>query len=278
MARLFGFVWRGRGGNYAYVNARVRARSASLLPPETYPKLVARDLPEIARALQEGRYQKEIDELAGKYRGAELIDRATRLHLGRTYDEILSYSEGELRSMLALYMERYDVQNLKTIIRGKFGGSSTQEILNELLPLGTLPRRELERLASHESLEDVLSAIAKTPYGPAVKELADAHQRPASLLELENALDKLHYRRVDDAVDYSTAPKAAFQAYLRREIDVVNLRTVFRLKAERMTDLANLHVEGGRDIDVPAAQRILRADGDELAAEVASLTWWKGRD
>lgn len=273
---LFGLVGRSEGsGNYAYVNARVRAKKAFLLPPETYPKLIARDLPEIARTLQEGQYQAEIDELAARYRGAELIERATRLNLGRVYDQILGFSEGELRTMLALFMQRYDVQNLKTVLRGRFGGSPAADIVSELVPLGTIPRAELEALAASETLEDVLEAISKTPYGGAVKEYVDSRQRPANLVAIENAIDKAFYRQTDDAVDYTTRPKAAYQAFLRREVDIVNLRTLFRLKAEGITEIGDLFVPGGRDVNTPEkAQRILRANGDELLSELAKLPFW----
>lgn len=276
MANLFGFLTKPRGaGNYAYVNARVRAKKAFLLPPETYPKLVARDLSEIARTLQEGQYQSDVDALAAKYRGAQLIERATLQNLGRTYDEILAFSDGELRTMLGLYVQRYDVANLKTILRGKFGGSPGDEIVSELVPLGSIPRAELEALARVDTLEEVLEAIAETPYADAVKDVLESRARPATLVAIENALDKTYFHLTDKAVDYSTRPLAAFQAFLRREIDVVNLRVLFRLKADGVTEVGDLFVPGGRDVTREKAARILRANGDDLIAELSSLPFWR---
>lgn len=276
MARLFGFLTKPRGGgNYAYVNARVRAKKAFLLPPETYPKLIARDVAEIARTLQEGQYQTDIDALASKYRGAQLIERATTQNLGRTYSEILAFSDGELRLMLGLYVQRYDVANLKTILRGKFGGSSPDDIVDELVPLGSIPRAEMEALARADSLEDVLEAIAATPYGAAVKDVVESRQRPQNLVAIENALDQTYFHLTDKAVDYSTRPLAAFQAFLRREIDVVNLRVLFRLKADGVAEVGDLFVPGGRDVTRERAGRILRAQGDDLVAELATLPFWR---
>src|SRR5581483_2789222 len=113
-------VGRTSAGNYAYVTARVRAKKNQLLGADEYPKMLARDPSEIAKALQEGAYKAEIDELASRYRGAELVERATRLNLGRTYAQIQGFATGALAASVGLYLARYDVQNVKTIIRGKF--------------------------------------------------------------------------------------------------------------------------------------------------------------
>ena len=46
-------------GNYPYVTARVRAKRASLVPEETYGRLLQMSIPEIARFLGEREYKAE---------------------------------------------------------------------------------------------------------------------------------------------------------------------------------------------------------------------------
>src|SRR5438552_6326402 len=162
MANLLARLGLGTG-NYAYVTARVRAKKAKLLPSDEYARLLARDASEIARTLQEGTYKTEIDALAAKYRGAELVERATRLKLGRTYAEVQSYARGELAAMIGQYLARYDVANLKTILRGKFAKAKSEEILAETIPAGSLAPR-LEELSRVEKIDDVLDALGTTPW------------------------------------------------------------------------------------------------------------------
>src|SRR5688572_6873952 len=153
----------GGGGNYAYVSARVRAKKTQLLAADEYPKLLAREASEIARALQEGAYKGEIDELAARYRGAELVERATRLNLGRTYAQVLGFATGELQSAIQAYLARYDVYNVKTILRGKFARAKPEDILDETIPAGTLAPR-LAELTRLERLDDVVEALRGTPF------------------------------------------------------------------------------------------------------------------
>lgn len=263
-----------RGGNYAYVSARVRAKRAKLLPAETYPKLLARDVHEIARTLQEGEYKDEVDELAGRFRGAELIERATRLNLGRTYSDLLRWSEGELRTMIALYLARYDVYNVKTVLRGKFARLAPERIVSELVPAGSLPLTKLEALARLETFEDAARGLADTPFGKVVEE-ALGGRMPSTLLEVENALDREYYRVLLDGVLPNTRPKQAFRDFLEREIDVVNLRTVLRLRGEDVPDLGPYWVDGGARLRLEHGQRLLRARKEDVVAELSSLPYWE---
>src|ERR1051325_4601575 len=150
------------GGNYAYVTARVRAKKAKLLPAEEYNKLLLRDASDIARALQEGAYKQDIDALAARYRGAELVERATRAHMGRVYGEVQGFASGELATMIAYYLARYDLYNVKTILRGKFARVKAEEILAETIPAGSLAPR-LEELVRLERVEGVVEALQGTP-------------------------------------------------------------------------------------------------------------------
>ena len=79
MAALRALRYRLLRGNYPYVTARVKAKKPKLLRKDDYLKLVQSSPAEIARSLQEGHYKREVDELAAKYRGATLVEMATRL-------------------------------------------------------------------------------------------------------------------------------------------------------------------------------------------------------
>src|SRR5947199_262771 len=105
-------------GNYPYVTARVRAKKAALLSEDTYERMLQMEIPQIARILSEGAYKAEILALATKASGVDLIELATSRNLAAVYTQIIEFSEGELRQMIGWYLDRFDVQNVKTIIRG----------------------------------------------------------------------------------------------------------------------------------------------------------------
>ena len=68
-------------GNYPYVTARVMAKRASLLPADTYGRLLQMAVPEIARFLGEREYKQEMVALGAKYSGVDLIEMATGYHI-----------------------------------------------------------------------------------------------------------------------------------------------------------------------------------------------------
>src|SRR6267143_6220031 len=121
-------------GNYPYVTARVRAKKGALLSADVYERMLQMEIPQIARVLSEGAYKEQILALATKASGVDLIELATSRNLAAVYTQIIGFSEGELRQMIGWYLDRFDVQNVKTIVRGKLFGASAAEVLEDMVP------------------------------------------------------------------------------------------------------------------------------------------------
>ncbi len=256
--------------NYAYVTARVRAKKASLLPPETWPKLLARDSFEIARFLQENGYKDEVDALSSTYSGSRLVERATRDGLAARYREILSYCEGSLRTMVSLYLQRYDVYNVKTILRGKFSGASNEEITDALVPAGEITPAKFDAVIRGEKFDDVLASLADTPYGK-VAAAAAKGKTLRNLVDIETAIDQEYFRLLVDALPANSRANRAFLNFIRREVDIMNLRTLFRLRAAGVAEFEQYMVPGGLEVKADRAARIVRAGNDELMTEIGNL-------
>lgn len=255
----------GGGGNYAYVVARVRAKKPKLIPKGEYTKLLAMDVNEIARNLEEGDYKKEVLALAGKSTGALLVEQATRLNLAHTYQDIIGMSKGELQRMVLLYLQRYDVYNVKTVLRGRFSNASDEEITRNLIPAGALTTADLEELLRLGNLNEVVEALRRTPYGAALEEQTGTVQR---LTEIENTLDREYYKRLLGSVQGTSEAKKAFRAFIATEIDAVNVKTLLRLRVAGVEDDGGLFVDGGRELAVDNLRRLLRASPGDVVAEI----------
>lgn len=260
----------GQSGNYAYVTARVRAKKTQLLPPDQYQKLLARDASEIARTLQEGEYKQDIDELASKYRGAELIERATRLNQGRVYAQIQRFAKGELALAISMYLGRYDVYNIKTILRGKFAHVAPEKVVAETIPAGSLAPR-LEELARLERMEDVGEALRNTPWGKEILQHVEGRTLD-TLMEVENALDRLYYQLLVEAVPSGGRANRALLSWVENEIDITNAKTLFRLRFGGITDWEPFFLEGGNEVDRETATRIVRGTEEEVVQEMSTLS------
>jgi V/A-type H+-transporting ATPase subunit C len=215
----------GKPVKYAYITGRVRAMKTKLIPAEMYPRMMAMDISEIARYLEETQYKDEIDALAKDYSGTELIEHATFDNLAKIYRKLHDVSIDEPRFLILEYLRRWDIWNIKTIIRGKFYGASESEIAKYLVPAGELDMEFLDGLAKKDSIQEVISAFEGTDYASAL-----AQYDGKDLATLENALDKLYYFRMERAVGGTLSVGGGLLLkYVRREIDIKNLITLFRM-------------------------------------------------
>ena len=215
----------GKPVKYAYITGRVRAMKTKLIPAEMYPRMMSMDTSEIARYLEETQYKDEIDALSKDYSGTELIEHATFANLAKIYRKLLRVSIDEPSFLILEYLRRWDVWNIKTLLRGKFYGASDTEILKYLVPAGELSEEHLAELAKKESIQDIISAFDRTDYSSAL-----AQYDGKSLASVENALDKLYYFRMERAVGGTLSVGGGLLLkYVRREIDIRNLITLFRM-------------------------------------------------
>jgi V/A-type H+-transporting ATPase subunit C len=209
---------------YAYGTARVHAMKIKLFPQETYSKLLVMALPELARFIEESEYKAEVDELARKYSGTDLIEFATHLNLARTFVKLTEMTMGEPHELIVEYLRRWDIREIKTILRGKMYGASEEEILRVLVPSGELSIEFLQNLVRKLSVEEVIAGLKGTVYYDVIKDIDYSE----SLMKLEDALDKFYYVRMVDLV--SKKGLSRYLGVVQMEIDVVNLKTLFRLK------------------------------------------------
>ncbi|MDI9617290.1 MAG: V-type ATP synthase subunit C [Methanothrix sp.] len=215
----------GKPVKYAYITGRVRAMKTKLIPNEMYARMLNMDIPEIARYLEETQYKEEIDALAKDYSGAELIEHATFANLAKTYRKLLEVSIDEPQFLILEYLRRWDIWNIKTILRGKFYGASDSEIMKYIVPAGELDREFLEGLAKKDSINDVIAAFEGTDFAEALSKYDGKF-----LASVENALDKLYYFRMERAVGGTLSVGGGLLLkYVRREIDIKNLITLFRM-------------------------------------------------
>jgi V/A-type H+-transporting ATPase subunit C len=266
-------------GNYAYACARVKARKSSLLPKDTYPRFLNMDLPQIGRSLGEGQYRREVDELSSTHAGVDLIERATYLNLARTYHSVLDFTTGELHSMVRLFLNRWDVYNIKTVLRGKLAGADWRHVDEELVLAGAFHVsmfRSLFESGGPEEMAAILGrATADYDFEPALLRLIrEQGGALPDLARLENEMERDYYIRLQSVVPETTRANRLFLEYLRMESDVVNLKTLFKLKFgdAAVENAAELLIPAGEEL-TPAVQRALvAAEGyDAFLAELSRL-------
>ncbi len=253
---------------YAYIVARVRAMKGKLIPKEMYPKFLNMEIPEITRFIEESEYKKDVDELGKKYRGTDLIEHALNQNLALTYRKLIEVSQNEANFLITEYLRSWDIWNIKTILRGKFSHASEDEILEDVVSAGQLRYRDLSEIARIATVEGVIAAFAKTPYYPALEGYK------GDLAEIENALDMMYYSNLIKAVQ-ATGNKL-FLKFLKTEIDLKNLKMLFRMKRAGMErdDIIKLLIPGGMELKEADQARLASLSMGEFVRALEEYSYW----
>ena len=258
--------------NYAYVATRVRAKKSKLLPKETYPRLMNMGIDEITRFIEEAGYKQDIDELARVYEGVDLIEHALNRNLAETFTKLISISEGEPNYLITQYLKKYDIWNIKTILRGKYSGASADEIKEAVVSAGEFSYTFLSNLADKESSSDVIAAFEGTEYQPTIKGYDGTN-----LSDIENKLDKLYYTRLFGAIgNIKSKDRKLFEKFVRTEIDIQNIRTLFRLKKvqEVPEGILDLMIDGGLDLETKDIKKLVALSYEEFIQELSKYSFW----
>lgn len=253
-------LWRYHArGNYAYVCARVKARKTRLLPKEEYQRLFMMDLPDIARFLQERKYDVKSPDFVS-------LEEALQKGLEDSLRSTLSFSKGNVRDIVSEYMKRFDVFNVKTILRGKYSSSSLDEIRESFTMKANLGKALLEEAARKATLEEAVEHLRKTEYYAVIWEALGKRKRK-DLFDVENALDRFYYQNLVKAIVGKSRAHLMLLEFLREEIDVLNLDTLLKLRKEGASLEKEMFVEGGK-LSVHDLMALSKKDYAEIMADL----------
>jgi V/A-type H+/Na+-transporting ATPase subunit C len=231
---------------YIYVCTRMRVRKAKLLPKEEYMRMLNMSLSEITRLIGETEYKQEIDELATTFKGIDLIEVALSWNLAKEYQKIQEITPGNLKQFTQAYLRRWDIQNVLTILRGKMQGVKTGKIKEILVPAGSLDAPVLDRLLSEENPERIIDALKGHRMYPVVAHEYPNAKESGSFSRMENELYKQFYAEILAEGEGGIKGGNLFLDFIKLDIDIKNIKTLFRLRADTFEeDARDMHIAGG---------------------------------
>lgn len=255
---------------YAYIVARTKVMKSKLLRAEDFRKLLNMSFDEIMRFLEETEYKKEIDEMAYKYTGPKLLDYALFTNLAKTYRKIYSVSFGDAKTLIGSYLRRWDVWNLINILRGKNANLPSEVIEETLVPAGEFSTEYLRSLIAKD-VGEIVKELEGTPYHEALSKIGSV---PMNVVEDE--LWKIYYKQLL-ATKASDFESRIFLNFVRMEIDLRNVKTLLRLKAEGDTaeEIIARIVPGGYELTEDEARKLATMSFDEIVKSLEGFWFWK---
>ena len=255
----------GGKGNYAYACARVKARKSFLLSKDAYSRMLVMDIHELGRFLGETQYKDEMAQYGARYSGANLVEVAVTRNLAATYSDILSFTTGHLRETIGNYLRRWDTFNVKTILRGRMSKARPEEVLDTLVPAGAFSEEYLKSLVEAEGVHEVMEELAKQASLGITPELHREVVDAGRLAPLEDHLEKLLYYDLLEVLEPTNTAEALLRDFVRREVDVTNLKVLLKLKAARIPEerIQRYMVPGGLEFGADKLRAMAQGEGTD---------------
>lgn len=236
-----------------YENTRLRSLKKELLTPDFYERLFeARSPEEMATIFSETCYGNDVSASMLTTPGYRGIEAGLKNNLASSYARVVRFFSEENKYLAETLLGRYDIWNLKAVLRGKHIGATAEEIYEAVMPAGELTEPLIARLINAADVRSIIDLLTVWgfPYAKILREAYPEYQSSGKLLSLELALDMNFYRRCIEALESRSKDFDALLMleFIRQEIDFINIMTAIRLSTENFSEeeASKYFVEGGR--------------------------------
>jgi V/A-type H+-transporting ATPase subunit C len=219
--------------NYAKVYARIRARVGALIDEGRIRELVEARPSDFLPALLDTAYKEQLTKSGVTTLDARRIEQSLKAELIDQYLMVLRSTRGAIRDVFEELLRRLEVKNLKALIRAQAAAArtGTTEAVH-VYPVEDYFKRRLSRLVDAKSLADLIAQV-ESPYHEVLEPVFPEYEATQRLLVLENALDAELLGSIWAKLErLGRVDEALVRRIVGTEVDIVNLMTLLRCKAE----------------------------------------------
>lgn len=248
-----------RLASQAYLRTRLAIMSANLLGEDKLSELAQQPLDELAATTG-------FDAIKGDRDNGRLaaFERALMQTWLDELSALLRPLEGPARRMLMQWASRYELLNIKALVRGKIGQLPNEEIERSLFKLPGFLSLNHDELLNTDNVPELLRHLQKTRYQRlATQALRRYEERPDPFL-LDATLDQQFYSElIDRAQLLASTDRTEILSLIGRIVDRHNLVWSLRYRFNyglQPSEVLYLAIDGGRVLNRMALQRIVQAD------------------
>lgn len=256
--------------DYPYMYARASAKKAKLYTEKDYERFLKMEVNEISRKMEEGEYSEEINYFGSEYNGADLIERSLNRNLANTLEHLLKISSEDAKPIIRTYLRRFDIINLKRIIRWK-QTDETEKIEHILYPIGTMGLG-FDKIRE-DSLEEIIEFISfpdsEMDYRSEIEECETPQEIEACLdrvyaEEIRSIAEKTRSKEFKAFVDTEQLYQDIEIALRLKKYDVAEEEIRDRLKAGKTEKIESIIQAEDIDEAIEIAEELSGAEGENL--------------
>lgn len=236
---------------HAYLHARISLYAAQLLDAQQLDALIERS--------GNGASPDADAPDAAQY-GGDLDQSNVTTLLGEL--AVLSRPlSGAARELLGYWAHRFELGNLKTIIRGKMADQPQAAIEAQLQDMGQFTSLPVADLLRSDSPAELLRRLEQTPYAEIARQARNLLEHGEALFALDAALDRRYFAGLARyGAEIGNAPGQLLRAIIGSIIDRVNLVWLLRYRYAY-----NLPPAQAYYLLIPASHRVTAQQLQQLA-------------
>ncbi len=225
---------------YSTVLAKIGAERSKFIPKEKLFQLAeSKNLIEFATQLRDTDYAEKIAQLPLPLTSRKL-ERLFRENLIETYIKITRHSPRNVEKFLRSYLLRFEVENIKTLLKTTNAKLSTEQRLGQIyIQVEDFFKHKtaIEEAAKAADLKQLVGALAKTDFAEALNFGLESYEESASIGCFDVLLDKSYYERLHEAFERLPGrEKTHVFYYASMENDGFTLLSLLRGKNLRYTN------------------------------------------
>ena len=175
---------------YAYLHTRVSLLAGRLLSDDTLDRLMDQTLEEQRQTL------KPFDvpvPMAGRSLDEKALEQALVTRLVNEAQGLARPLTGSARDMIAYWIRRFEMANLKAIMRAMVAGQTAADIRGDLLDLGPMAALPVDSLVHAEDTAELLRRLEHSVYADMARRARSIYEEQHEAFAVEAALDKEYF-------------------------------------------------------------------------------------
>jgi len=218
---------------YSSVTAKVRVMFGRMLDAGDYRELTAKkSVTDIAVYLKQNPFYGPILEQVNEstIRRVEL-EKILRRSLIQDYIKLLKFIKGDVRTFLRLAILRYEIENVKMLLRVLSTENNIHIAMDSLMFLKKYDTVDLDKLSASRNIPEFIQNLKGSVYYKVLSPFAEGNQR-LNLFSAEMSLDLYFFTLVWKQKDklLKGQDRDVVLKSLGSEIDILNLMWIYRSK------------------------------------------------
>lgn len=218
----------------AYLNTRVSLYASRLWSDAALDNLVGATADTLAVTLAQrglGQLAPNGDRLTGQTHEFRSLEQRIITQILDETRVLIRPLSSDARAFLTFWTARFEMSNVKTLLRSKMDDERPATVLTRLTPMGAFGRLDNQDLAHAEDVGELLRRLEAGPYAGIVRHARRAFEQSHDPFNLDAALDRAYYDGLTQRARLlEKTVGAPFHQLMANHIDRINLVWLLRYR------------------------------------------------